>query len=183
MKLTTRILVSSLALASVSALALAAPAFAAPASGTTGNTTATFTVGSGALTISVPTPATFNSTSNSVGGGTVTGMLGVVTVTDARSAAGITGWSTSVSSSDFTGGTPIIKASAVGYSAGVVTTLTGSALYTTTNQTNIAGDPVIVTAANTTGNDLASWNPTITIAVPGGTTPGIYSTTITHSIL
>jgi hypothetical protein len=40
-----------------------------------------------------------------------------------------------------------------------------------------------VTATGITGDNSATWNPTITIAVPGGMAAGIYSATITHSVV
>jgi hypothetical protein len=40
-----------------------------------------------------------------------------------------------------------------------------------------------VTATGITGNNSATWNPTITVTVPGGMATGVYAATITHSVL
>lgn len=67
------------------------------ASALPGDTTATLEVTAGSLTISVPsTTANLGSRANSVGGGNVSGTLGIVQVTDARSAAAGSGWVASV---------------------------------------------------------------------------------------
>jgi len=41
----------------------------------------------------------------------------------------------------------------------------------------------VVTATGTTGSNSATWNPTINVTVPGGTIYGVYSGTITHSLV
>ncbi len=45
------------------------------------------------------------------------------------------------------------------------------------------GCPPVVTATGITGDNSATWNPTITVTVPGGTVAGTYSAVITHSVL
>jgi len=40
-----------------------------------------------------------------------------------------------------------------------------------------------VTATGITGDNSATWNPTINVTIPGGTVVGTYSGTITQSIL
>lgn len=158
------------------ALSIAAPAFAA--------TTATITITGGALAITVPTAAVDLGTRvNTVGGGTISGQLGVVQVDDARSAAAGSGWVASVISSAFTPAAgPAIAASAVGYTAGAVTKV-GTATYTANDPGNLTAVGPAVTATGITGDNSASWNPTINIAVPGGMAAGVYSATITHSVL
>ena len=148
-----------------------------------GVTTATVTVTGGFLSISVPIDASSLGTRiNTVGGGTISGSLGQVQVTDARSAAAGSGWVASVISSAFTppaGAT--IPASAVSYTAGVITK-TGTATYTANDPGNLTGVVPAVTATGITGDNSATWNPTINVAVPGGTLAGIYSAIITHSV-
>lgn len=39
-----------------------------------------------------------------------------------------------------------------------------------------------MTATGITGDNSATWNPTITVAVPGGMAANVYSATITHSV-
>jgi len=160
-------------------LGIAAPATAAP-----GVTTATITVQGGALSITVPTDAGNLGTSvNNVGGETITGSLGQVQVNDARSAAAGSGWVASVISSAFTPPAgPAIPASAVGYTAGPITK-TGTATYTANNPTNLTGVAPAVTATGITGDNSATWSPTINVTVPGGMAAGIYSATVTHSVV
>src|SRR4026209_2913184 len=118
---------------------------ALPASADT--TTASVTVTGGTLTISAPAAAgSLGRISNSVSGGTINGSLGQVQVNDARSAAAGSGWVASVISTDFTPSAgPTIAASAVSYSAGVITK-TGTATYTANDPTNLTGVSAAVTA-------------------------------------
>jgi hypothetical protein len=78
------------------------------------------------------------------------------------------------------GGTAI-AASAVSYSAGAITKI-GTATYTANNPVDLTGPVAVVTATGITGDNSATWNPTISIAVPGGMAAGIYAALITHSV-
>jgi hypothetical protein len=40
-----------------------------------------------------------------------------------------------------------------------------------------------VTATGITGDNTATWNPTIFVTLPDGMIAGVYSATITHSVL
>ena len=148
-----------------------------------GGTNATVTVVGGALSITVPSDAgSLGSQHNQVGGETITGLLGQVQVNDARSAAAGSGWVATVISSAFTPPAgPAIAASAVSYSAGVVGKI-GTATYVDNDPNNLTGVVSAVTASGITGDNSATWNPTITVAVPGGMAAGVYSATITHSV-
>ena len=90
------------------ALSIAAPASAAP-------TPVTITITGGSLEITVPAgPVVLGTIVNTVDGGTVSGQLGVVQVSDARSAAAGSGWVASAISTAFTPPAgPAIAASAV----------------------------------------------------------------------
>lgn len=155
--------------------------FAAPASA--GPTTATLTITAGALTITVPTsPVSLGTRANTVGGGTVSGVLGVVQVSDGRSPAAGSGWVASVISTAFTPPSgPAIAASAVGYTAGTITKV-GTAVYTANDPPNLTGVSPAVTATGITGDNSATWSPTISVLVPGGMAAGTYTATITHSV-
>ena len=158
---------------------------AAPASADTiGTSTATVTVTGGVLAITVPVSAgSLGSTANSVGGSIISGSLGQVQVTDARSAAAGSGWVVTVISTAFTPAAgPAIAASAVGYSAGTITKV-GTATYTANNPSNLTGVSAAVTATGITGDNSATWNPTISVTIAGGTIATTYSATITHSVL
>ena len=146
-------------------------------------TTATITIAGGALAISVPAAAgNLGTLINSVEGGTVSGPLGSVIVSDARSAAAGSGWVASVISTAFTPPAgPALAASQVSYSAGDITKV-GTATYTANNPTNLTGVVAAVTATGITGDNSATWSPTITVTVPGGTAAGVYSAVITHSV-
>jgi hypothetical protein len=149
-----------------------------------GASTATVTVTGGVLAISVPTDAgNLGSLADTVGGGTISGPLGQVQVSDARSAVAGSGWVASVISTAFTPTSgPAIPASAVSYNAGVITKV-GTATYTANNPSNLTGVVPAVTATGITGDNSASWDPTITVNVAGGMAAGVYSATITHSVV
>jgi hypothetical protein len=166
---------------SIAAAALVVGAVPASADGPT---TATITVTGGALIITVPASAAdLGSRANSVGGGTISGQLGEVQVNDARSAAAGAGWVASVISTAFTPPAgPAIAASAVSYSAGSITKV-GTATYTANDPAGLAGVKPVVTASGITGDNSATWTPTITVSVPGGMAANVYTATITHSVL
>lgn len=147
-------------------------------------TTATITIVGGALSITAPTDAgNLGSRANTVGGGVISGPLGQVQVADARSPAAGSGWVASVISTAFTPPAgPAIAASAVGYTAGPITKV-GTATYTANNPSSLTGVAPAVTATGITGDNSATWNPTINVAVPGGMAAGVYSATITHSVV
>jgi hypothetical protein len=157
---------------------------ALPASADSGVSAATVTVTGGALSITVPTDAgSLGTRVNTVGGGTISGPLGQVQVNDARSAAAGSGWVATVISTAFTPPAgPTIAASAVGYTAGTITKV-GTATYTANDPGNLAAAVPAVTATGITGDNSATWNPTIFVAVTGGIAAIVYSATITHSVV
>jgi hypothetical protein len=115
---------------------LAVPASASPP-GTTG---ATIAVTGGALAISVPTATVdLGTRADTVGGGTISGQLGAVQVTDARGAPAGSGWVASVISTAFTPPAgPAIPASDVSYAAGSITKV-GTATYTADDPSDLTG--------------------------------------------
>lgn len=157
-------------------LGVAPPAMAGP-------TAATVTVTGGALSISVPTDAgNLGTRANTVSGGVISGPLGQVQVNDARSAAAGSGWVASVISTAFTPSSgPTIGAAAVGYTAGTVAKV-GTATFTANDPGDLTGTVAAVTATGITGDNSATWNPTINVAIAGGKAAGVYSGTITHSV-
>jgi hypothetical protein len=168
---------------SVTALAFGALGITGPASALPGDTSATVTVTGGSLSITVPTAAgSLGSAVNKVAGTTISGSLGEVQVNDARSAAAGSGWVASVISTAFTPTTgATIAASLVGYTAGPITKV-GTATFSANDPVALTGVTAAVTATGITGDNSATWNPTITVTVPGGTLAGTYSGTITHSV-
>jgi hypothetical protein len=173
-----------LAAAAVTAATLSLGVVLPASADAAGGTTATVTILGGALSITVPPDAgNLGSRDNTVGGGVISGALGSVQVTDARSAAAGSGWVVSVISTAFTPPAgPTIAASLVGYTAGTITKV-GTATYTANDPTNLTGVVAAVTATGITGDNSATWNPTINVTVPGGTVVGVYSATITHSVV
>ncbi len=157
-------------------LGLAGPAPAA-------ETSATVTVTGGALSITVPVSAgNLGTRENTVSGGTISGPLGEVQVSDARAAAAGSGWIATVISTAFTPPSgPTIGAAEVGYTAGAITKV-GTATFTANNPTNLTGVVAAVTATGITGDNSATWDPTINVFVAGGMAAGVYSGTITQSV-
>jgi hypothetical protein len=165
----------------VAGLCLAQPVSAGP-------TSATVTVTGGALTITVPangpqSAVSLGTRANTVGGGTISGPLGEVQVSDARGSLAGSGWVASVISTAFTPPAgPAIAASAVGYTAGAIVKI-GTATYTANNPPDLTAVSPAVTATGITGDNSATWNPTISVLVPGGMAAGVYAATITHSVV
>jgi hypothetical protein len=143
-------------------------------------TPATFTLTAGALSISAPVASVSLGTQvASTNAGTISGALGVVTVTDQR--GGPTTWTASVISTAFTPAAgPADPASNVSYAAGPVS-VTATVVATAVAATDLTGVSTVVTGAST-GISAASWNPTISIFVPANFAPGVYTATITHSV-
>ncbi len=162
----------------VGAVAALAAVTALP--GGAADTPTSFTLTGGALSISAPTGNVSLGTQVSpTSATTISGHLGVVTVTDQR--GGATTWVASVIVTAFT---PIpaataIPATQVSYSAGTVTESgVTTVLPGTTDLTGVS--PVV--NGTSTGISSASWNPTISVLVPANAPPGVYSGTITHSV-
>jgi hypothetical protein len=173
----------SLLVALVTGIFTLATAVSASAA-TTGGTPATVTVQGGSLSITVPVSAgNLQSGPNVVGGMTLSGTLGVVQVTDARSAAAGSGWVTSVIAGAFTPPAgPAIPASNISYTAGTIVKV-GTATYTANDPGDLTAVNPAVTATGITGDNSATWNPTISVFVAGGMAAGVYSATITHSVV
>jgi hypothetical protein len=157
---------------------------ALPASALPGDTSTSISVTGGALSITVPTSAgSLGTRANTVLAGTISGGLGQVQVNDARSAIAGSGWVASAISTAFTPPSgPAIPASAVGYSSGTITKV-GTATYTANDPSNLTGVAPVVTATGITGDNSATWNPTINVLVPGGMAANVYTATITHSVV
>lgn len=152
--------------------------------GNTGTASQTLTILGGVLSISVPADAgSLGSGSPAVGGEVISGTLGQVQVSDTRHADAGSGWIASVTSTAFV--TPsgrVIPASAVGYAAGPITKI-GTATYTANDPGELTGAVPAVTATGITGDNSATWNPVINVTVPANAVAGVYSATITHSVL
>lgn len=175
----------ALGLAPAASASTAEPAVLAYSSGAPGgadpDTTVTFAVTSGALSMSAPASVDLGS---GAPGTTISGALGPVTVTDDRALLSAS-WTTTASSSDWTtgGGTPAetIAATDVGYDPGSITT-TGTITATGTPVTLSGAATPVVTGTSGVGNNTATWNPVISVAVPASAVGGAYAATLTQSV-
>jgi hypothetical protein len=160
------------------ATALAAPAAPMPSDP---DTTTTFAVGSGALTMTAPSTANLGS---GAPGGTISGPLGTVVVTDARAALNAS-WTATVSATSWTTGAgtgaETIPPQDATYAPGTVTT-TGTVSVNPQTVTMSTSPQPVVTASSITGNNTASWDPTITVHVPPAAVTGTYTATVVHSV-
>ena len=171
-----KVAAAALALATVGGLVGVSPAGA-------DDTTTTFTLTAGGLTISVP--ATSNLGSFPTGSASASGALGTVTVTDARGALVAT-WTASVSSTSFTTGTATtdetVAASALGYTAGLPTAQTGVGVCAGLPQSNLSTAKPAMNLTVGVGNNSCSWNPTLSATLLSSQVAGTYSGTVTHSV-
>jgi hypothetical protein len=152
------------------------------------DTTVTFTVTVGALSLTAPTSATLGS---GAPGTTISGALGTVTVTDDRALLSAS-WIATASASPWTTGAAvpaeIIPVTDVGYAVGAITTTgtitaTGTDLPAGNAVGDLSGDPqAVVTGSAGVGNNTAGWNPTISVAVPASAVGGVYTGILTHSV-
>jgi hypothetical protein len=160
------------------------------------NTTVTFTVTNGALTIDAPTDvalagATVDTvTAPSLPGTTVSGTNGPTTVVDNRAALDAS-WTATVSSSDFTTGagtTPetIPALGTTTYDPGTITDGTGdtAAAVDATGTVPFALDNggVDVVTNSGSGDNTAVWDATIAVAIPATAVEGAYTGTLVTSV-
>jgi hypothetical protein len=181
-------LLSAAALAT--ALAVASPAQAAPVTCDEGDpceTTTTFVIEAGTLTITVPDAVLIGDPTPP--GGEISGAMGVITVNDER-ASPTPDWTASVIATDFTTGGAddpgeIVPVASITYTSGTVTpgagqtgTCAGSAEAALDDTTPLP----VVTHTGGTGNNTCSWNPTLTITLTNSNVAGTYTGTVTHSV-
>jgi hypothetical protein len=149
-------------------------------------TTVTFAVGTGLLSMTAPDSATL-ATGTGQPGTTISGLVGTTVVTDDRASLAAT-WTVSVSESDFTTGT---LTSAETIPAGDVTYTAGS--FFTTGTITVTATPATLTLGTTAAEDVfgtagvgdnsATWNPTLDVAIPAAAVTGTYTGTLTQSVL
>jgi hypothetical protein len=177
----------SVLLAGAVAFVVVASAFPANAA----DTTTTFDVSGGALTIAAPASATIGSAA--APGASISGSLGAVTVTDTRG-TDPSPWTASVVATDFTNTTstttpaPVIPVADVSYWSGPATATTGDGTFTPGQAT--LGDAAALSATSLTafshtggtGGNTAVWDPGLVISVPSTAQVGTYSGTVTHSV-
>ncbi|MEV6018269.1 hypothetical protein [Streptomyces sp. NPDC051997] len=161
--------------ASAAALVLLQPGLAAAADDP--STTVTYTVTSGALTMSAPVSANLGS---GAPGTTISAPIGPVTVTDDRALASAS-WTVTAAETDFANGPTTIPATDATYTPGSVTT-TGTITATPTAVTLSNSSQVVLTGSAGVGDNTATWNPTVAVSVPAGSIGGNYTGTLTQSV-
>ena len=177
------IFATGLAMPAASAAVTSTAAVNAPAPGGPGDpdTTVTFTVTSGELTMTAPATADLGS---GAPGTTISSEIGAVTVTDDRALL-TAAWTATASSTDFTtgGATPAetIPVTDATYSPGTITT-TGTITATPTEITLDHEPQTVVTGTAGVGNNTATWDPTLAVAVPAQAVGGTYTGTLTQSV-
>lgn len=170
MKLSKPLIAAASATALVVGLALPAAA---------DDTATTFTLTGGDLTLSVGAAAALTDEASGVDANTITGSLGAVTVTDAR--GGSAGWVTSAASSTFTG-VGLSVSDDVVYTTGVVAE-TGTNTVAAASGLSITSSQPVATATAVSGNNTASWDPTLDVSMPAGALAGDYAGTVTTSLV
>ena len=166
----------------VLAVGASALVFAAPGASAATGTTATFTLSGGSLSITQPSTAALGTAAT--GALTLSGSLGSVSVSDGRGLLTAT-WTATVASTSFTtgGGTTYetVAGSSIAYGAGTATATSGVGAFTPGVLTGM-GTSGTAGSWTGTGNNSASWNPTITFTLSPSQVAGTYSGTITHSV-
>lgn len=180
----------ALAAASLTAMTLAAiPAHAS-------NTTATFTVQAGALSLSTDTTAkNLGTAAASATGTSVSAALAQVTVTDTR--ASLAGWNTQVSTTNWVdnNGTPADTSDdkTVAANKGTMWTTapaiaSGVVVPTTTylsqaTPLTLSTTPANFVTATATGSNSVTYTPSIAVTIDSTVLTGTYSATITQTAL
>ena len=150
-------------------------------SGSDPNTIVTFTVTTGALSLTAPATADLGS---GAPGTTISGTVGPVTVTDDRAALNAS-WNATASSTNWTtgGGTgnETIPVGDATYTPGEITT-TGTVTATGSTITLSGTTQTVVAGTDVVGDNTATWNPTVAVAVPAAAVGGAYTATLSHSV-
>lgn len=164
--------------------AIAASAALAPAAHA-GDTTVTFSLTGGSLSLTAPSSATLSSSGAlSITGSSASGTLGSTTVKDERGAA-LHSLTVTMSSTAFSrsgGGTSIAASNVTGYSGVATATGTAVAVPTVTGQALAGSGSAILTLNSVLGAGGASYNPTVSVSIPAGTEAGDYSATVTQTV-
>ncbi len=149
------------------------------------DTTVTFTVTTGAIDISAPTGPVALTNGTLTPGGTASGQIGTVDVTDAR---GVTpaAWDATVSSTAWNGpAVAPIPSTAASYAAGPVVA-TGTGICSAAVAGPIPTTPVTTFAVRHTGGsggNTCAWDPTITVVIPVTAATVTYTATVQHLVV
>ncbi|GAB3984083.1 ice-binding family protein [Plantactinospora veratri] len=140
----------------------------------------------GELSISAPTAAELGSAAP---GGTVSGNLGPVTVTDERGLADAS-WTATVVATDFvTTGSPVwtVASVNVSYWSGPATSTTGTGTFTSGQPTpqdaqTLDVERTAYTLTDGSGVTSATWDPVVSVEIPLAAVAGEYTGTVTFSV-
>jgi len=163
---------------------VAATAALAPAANA-GDTTVTFTLTGGSLSLTAPSSAALTTSGAiSVTGSSATGTLGSTEVKDERGTA-LHSVTVTMSSGAFSrtgGGTSIAATNVTGYSGLATATGTAVAVPTATGQALSGAGSTVLTLNSVLGAGGATYNPTVGVTIPAGTQAGDYSATVTQTV-
>lgn len=140
------------------------------------NTATTVTINGGSIAITAPTSAAFGSLNP---GAIATLPLNEVQVRDSR--AGITGWTATVSSTNFKSEAREIPATNLSYTAGIATVTGIAVVATTLVQVDLSTAKPVQIATAVVGNNTATWTGTLALTVPSDALAGDYTAVVTHS--
>jgi hypothetical protein len=153
-----------------------------------GDTTTTFTLDTGGLSISEPPTADLGTGPSDRT--PFDGQLGSVHVVDERGALD-SSWTSEASSTDFTtgAGTPsqTIPNGNINYWSGPATATTGDGTFTPATPSRADQQPMNVSRTafshtGGTGNNDATWDPDLVVYPPSLAVAGVYTGTVTHSV-
>jgi hypothetical protein len=154
-----------------------------PPAGGDPDTTVTFAVTTGLLTMTAPASVNLGS---GAPGTTVSGTMAATTVTDDRALLGAT-WTATASETDFTTGTgttpETIPAADATYNPGTITP-TGAFIAPSPVGTPItlANGAQTVVTGHANGDNSAAWDAALTVAIPAAAVFGPYTGTLTQSV-
>lgn len=159
------------------ALLLLGPVGSATAADT-GNTAATFTLEGGSLDVTAAGSVAL--TNGAPGDASVSGSLGVVEVNDTRGSTA--GWVMSAASTTFTGPGGSVS-TGVSYNSGTFTAKTGTVTPTSATAVSLTGVAAPVAAGTqASGNNTATYTPTLTVTLPATALADDYTGTVTTSV-
>ena len=137
----------------------------------------------GGLSINVPGAGNLGSLDSPDTVTVVTAQLDTVTVTDTRREVPVRTWTVNAVSTDLLTGSDSLTARTIGYAAGTPTILSGLAGVTEYTKSDLHTSVIVQTGATSTGNHVVSWRPILSIAIKDRQLAGMYSGTLTHSVV
>jgi hypothetical protein len=159
------------------ALALMAAAAMPASAASAGDTTATFTLTGGSLDVTALAAKAL--TNGAPGAAFVSGSLGAVGISDTRGSTA--GWVMSAASTTFTDGAGTVS-TGVSYNSGAATASTGLVTPTSAGATSITAVAPVAAGTAASGNNTASYEPTLTVSLPDSALAGNYEGTVTTSV-